>query len=255
VRNLKDERYLVEMRGITKRFGKVEALKKVDFNVNYGEIIGLVGDNGAGKSTLIKILVGLFPPDEGEIYFEGRQVRFKSPQESRSLGIEVVYQDLALVDSLSIARNFFLGTEPLRKIGPLKFLDEKRMNKEVEAVVRNVGITLRSPSEFVSILSGGERQAIVIGKAIHFSKKLLVLDEPTANLSVKEATKVLDLIKELRERNISVIFITHNIYHVYPVADRFVILDKGIKIGEVYKKDVTPEDIIEIIKRGFIKKL
>jgi simple sugar transport system ATP-binding protein len=252
---LEDEKYLVEMKGITKRFGKVEALKKVDFNVNYGEVVGLVGDNGAGKSTLIKILVGLFPPDEGEIYFEGKRVRFKSPQESRALGIEVVYQDLALIDSLSIARNFFLGAEPLRKIGPLKFLDEKRMNEVTKEVVRNIGISLRSPSEFVSALSGGERQALVIGKAIHFSKKLLVLDEPTANLSIKEAAKVLDLIKELRGRNISVIFITHNIYHVYPVADRFVILDRGIKIGDIYKKDVTPEDIIEIIKRGSIKKL
>ncbi|RKX56702.1 MAG: sugar ABC transporter ATP-binding protein [Thermotoga sp.] len=239
--------YLVEMRGIKKSFGRVQALKGVDFHVRKQEIVGLLGDNGAGKSTLIKILVGYHQPDEGEIYFEGKRVFFKSPWDSRKVGIETVYQDLALVNLMPIWRNFFLGREIIRKIGPVKILDVGKMKKIAREVLRDIGIFIRSADETVAFLSGGERQAVAIARAIHFGAKLLILDEPTASLSVGETRKVLEHILEAKKRGISVIFITHNIYHVYEVADRLVLLEKGEKIGDYDKKDVTPEKVMDII--------
>jgi simple sugar transport system ATP-binding protein len=245
---------LAKMVNIEKYFGAVQALKKVNIEVRSGEILGLLGDNGAGKSTLIKILAGVFPPDGGEIFFEGGRVNFSSPKDARAMGIETVHQALSLVDIMSISRNFFLGREPTRKIGPIHLLDRKKMNEECEKAVTGLGVRVRSPNEFVSILSGGERQAISIGRAMHFKVKLLILDEPLAALSVRETREVLRQVEKARESGVSVIFITHNVYHVYPVAERFVMLDKGIKIGEVYKKDASPEDIIEIIATGKMSK-
>jgi len=239
--------YLVEMRGIKKSFGRVQALKGVDFHVKRQEIVGLLGDNGAGKSTLIKILVGYHQPDEGEIYFEGKKVFFRSPWDSRKVGIETVYQDLALVNLMPIWRNFFLGREIIRRIGPVKVLDVRKMKKIAREVLKDVGIFIRSPDETVAFLSGGERQAVAIARAIHFGAKLLILDEPTAALSVGETRKVLEHILEAKKQGISVIFITHNIYHVYEVADRLVLLEKGEKIGDYDKKDVTPEKVMDII--------
>jgi simple sugar transport system ATP-binding protein len=242
--------YLINMVNISKSFGKVQALKNVNFAVNYSEVVGLLGDNGAGKSTLLKILVGFYKPDKGEIYFEGEKVSFSSPLEARLRGIEIVYQDFALVNLMSIARNFFLAREPIRKLGPFQFLDKERMNKESERVLKEIGVNIRSTEETVSYLSGGERQAVTIGRALFFGVKLLALDEPTANLSIKEASKVLDIIEQAKNQGISVIFITHNVYHVYPVADRFVVLDHGIKIAEYNREEVSPEDIVETIKEG-----
>ena len=239
--------YLVEMRGIKKSFGRVQALKGVDFHVKRQEIVGLLGDNGAGKSTLIKILVGYHQPDEGEIYFEGKKVFFRSPWDSRKVGIETVYQDLALVNLMPIWRNFFLGREIIRRIGPVKVLDVRKMKKIAREVLKDVGIFIRSPDETVAFLSGGERQAVAIARAIHFGAKLLILDEPTAALSVGETRKVLEHILEAKKQGISVIFITHNIYHVYEVADRLVLLEKGEKIGDYDKKAVTPEKVMDII--------
>jgi len=241
---------LAKMVNIEKYFGAAQALKKVSIEIKSGEILGLLGDNGAGKSTLIKILAGVFPPDRGEIFFEGEQVYFSSPRDARTRGIETVHQALSLVDIMSISRNFFLGREPTKKIGPIHLLDRKKMNEECKKAVTRLGVRVRSPNEFVSILSGGERQAISIGRAMHFKVKLLILDEPLAALSVRETREVLRQVEKVRESGVSVIFITHNIYHVYPVAERFVMLDRGIKIGEVYKKDASPEDIIEIIATG-----
>ena len=245
---------LAKMINIEKNFGAVQALKKVNVEVRHGEILGLLGDNGAGKSTLIKILAGVFSPDVGKIFFEGRQVNFSSPKDSRALGIETVHQALSLVNVMSISRNFFLGREPTRKIGPIYLLDRKKMDEECEKAVTGIGVRVRSPYEFVSILSGGERQAISIGRAMHFKVKLLILDEPLTALSVRETKEVLRQVEKARESGVSVIFITHNVYHVYPVAERFVMLDKGVKIGEVYKKDASPEDIIEIIATGKMSK-
>ncbi len=245
---------LAKMVDIEKNFRAVQALKKVNLEIQPGEILGLLGDNGAGKSTLIKVLAGVFPPDGGKIFFEGEQVSFSSPKVARAMGIETVHQALSLVDIMSISRNFFLGREPTRRIGPIHLLDKKKMNEECEKTVTGLGVRVRSPNEFVSILSGGERQAISIGRAMHFKVKLLILDEPLAALSVRETREVLRQVEKARESGVSVIFITHNVYHVYPVAERFVMLDRGIKIGEVYKKDASPEDIIEIIATGKMSK-
>jgi len=246
---------LVKMVNIDKNFGAVQALKKVNVEIQSGEILGLLGDNGAGKSTLIKILAGVFPPDGGEIFFDSERVNFSSPKDARAMGIETVHQALSLVDVMSISRNFFLGREPTKKIGPMYFLDRKKMDEECEKAVTGLGVRVRAPSEFVSILSGGERQAISIGRAMHFKVRLLILDEPLTALSVRETKEVLRQVEKVREAGVSVIFITHNVYHVYPVAERFVMLDRGIKIGEVYKKDSSPEDIIEIIATGKMSKI
>lgn len=246
-----ENNFLVKMVGINKCFGIVEALKDVDFNVKRQEVVGLVGDNGAGKSTLIKILTGVCPPDRGEIYFEGKKENIDSPKKARDMGIETVYQNLALIDLLSISRNFFLGREPTKKFaGFCNFLDKKKIDEISERALKNVGIKVRDVDEEVSILSGGERQAVSIGRAIYFGAKLLVLDEPTAALSIKESHKVLDYVTSAKERGLSVIFITHNIYHVYSVADRFAILEHGEKLGDFNKDEVSAEDIIEIIRTG-----
>lgn len=241
--------FLVEMKNISKEFGKVKALNGVNFSVGPQEVVGLLGDNGAGKSTLIKVLVGLYPPDQGEIYFEGERAHFASPQDARAIGIETVYQDLALVPLMSISRNFSLGREPVRKIGPFRFLHKRAMDETCHQMLDQIGIGVRSPSESVEFLSGGERQAISIGRAIYFGAKLLVLDEPTAALSIKETNKVLDYVLQAREKGLSVIYITHNIYHVFPIANRFTILDRGIKLADFNKADITPEKIIAIISK------
>lgn len=242
---------LVRMVNISKNFGTVQALKNVDFDVGYQEVMGLVGDNGAGKSTLIKILTGVFPPDTGEIYFEGKKVEIRSPKEARDLGIETVYQDLALIPLMSISRNFFLGREPVVQVGPFRFMDKRKMDATVKKVLSEIGINVRSPEEPVAILSGGERQSVAIGRALHFGAKLLILDEPTSALSVRETHKVLDFILEAKERGLSIIFITHNIYHVYSVADRFTILEHGRKVATFKRTEVSAQDIIEIIRSGY----
>jgi simple sugar transport system ATP-binding protein len=248
---MKKEKLLVEMKGISKRFGSVQALKNVDFSVKYNEVIGLVGDNGAGKSTLIKILTGVFPSTEGEYYFEGKKSVIDSPGRARDFGIETVYQNLALIDLMSISRNFFLGREPVKKFaGLIPFLDKENINKVTHKALDEVGIKVRSVDEEVSFLSGGERQAVAIGRAIYFGAKLLVLDEPTAALSIKESQKVLDYVLGAKNRGLSVIFITHNIYHVYSVADRFTILEHGEKLGDFRKDEVCTEDLIEVIRSG-----
>jgi simple sugar transport system ATP-binding protein len=241
---------LMKMVNISKRFGKVQALKDVSAIVQHNEILGLLGDNGAGKSTLIKVLSGVFPPDEGELYFEGKRVNFSSPRQARRMGIETVHQTLSLIGIMSISRNFFLGREPITWRRPIAILDRRKMDKECKKAVGGIGVKVRSPDESVSILSGGERQAVSIGRAMYFGAKLLLLDEPLASLSVREIKVVHEQIKRANESGASAIYITHNVYHVYPIAHRFVILDRGIKIAEIEKKDMKPEDIIEVIASG-----
>lgn len=248
---MKNTKNLIEMKGIFKHFGTVTALKNVNFHIQNNEIVGLVGDNGAGKSTLIKILTGVFSPDSGEIFFEGEKIKLSSPKIARDLGIETVHQNLALIDLMSIARNFFLGREPVRKLGGvINVLNKNKIEDVTKEVLTEIGINVRSVDEEVSILSGGERQSVAIGRAIHFGAKLLVLDEPTAALSIKESQKVLDYVLEARDRGLSVIFITHNIYHVYSVADRFTILEHGEKLGDFKKDEVCTDDLIEVIRSG-----
>ncbi len=238
---------LIELRGIVKRFGAVTALKGVDFHIDHGEVVGLVGDNGAGKSTLAKIIVGYYKPDEGEIYYEGERIEIKSPAHARRLGIEIVYQDMALAPYMSVWRNLFLSREVVKRIGPIRILDKRRMREMARSFLAEIGVRRRDPDAPIGKLSGGERQSIAIARAVFFDAKLVVLDEPTSALSIKETERVLDLIREMSRRGIASILISHNIYHVYNVADRIVVLDHGRKVLDVEKDRVTPEDIIDVI--------
>jgi simple sugar transport system ATP-binding protein len=243
---------LVDMRGIVKQFGSVEALRGVDFRVDKQEIVGLLGDNGAGKSTLIKILTGVHTPTRGQIYFEGQPVSIDSPAAARSIGIETVYQDLALVPLMSIARNFWLGQEIVHRYGPLKVLDKKKMSETAKEALLDIGIRIRSADEPVGMMSGGERQSIAIGRAVYFGKKLLILDEPTSALSVKQTGEVLNYTRRAKERGMSVIFITHNIAHVHEVADRFTIIRGGRKVGDFYKHEVSEMEVANMVMSGAV---
>jgi simple sugar transport system ATP-binding protein len=240
------------MRDIHMHFGSVRALRGIDITINKQEIVGLLGDNGAGKSTLIKVLTGYHTPTRGEIYFEGNQVNISSPHVARSLGIETVYQDLALVPLMSIARNFWLGQEITRQVGPVQLLDHKRMASETSAALADVGIHIRDAGEAVGMMSGGERQSIAIGRAVYFGKKLLILDEPTSALSVGETAKVLDYTHKAKEKGMSVIFITHNISQVHAVADRFTIISRGRKLGDFTKDDVSEEEVAQMVMSGVV---
>lgn len=244
--------YLLEARGLSKRFGHVTALRHVDFRAGHREIVGLLGDNGAGKSTLIKILNGYYRPDAGEIHWEGRPVRLRSPRQAQELGISVAYQDLAVVDLMNIHRNMFLGREDqvCTRFGPIRIFHPAKARAHAETVLREIGIHVRDTREPVMNLSGGERQSIAIARAVHFSAKLLILDEPTSQLSVKETAKVLRYIEEARDRGVSVIFITHNVRHVYSVADRFTVLSHGESIGEFQSNEVSEEEIADLIVQG-----
>jgi simple sugar transport system ATP-binding protein len=241
---------LVEMRDIVKTFGTINVLRGIDFQVDRHEIVGLLGDNGAGKSTLIKILTGVHTPTSGQIYFEGQAVSINSPQDARNVGIETVYQDLALVPLMSITRNFWLGQEITRQLGPFAVLDKDAMAERTRQALLDIGIHIRNPDEAVGSLSGGERQSIAIGRAVYFGKKLLILDEPTSALSVGETAKVLEYTKAAKERGMSVIFISHNIGHVHKVADRFTIISHGQKVGDFRKEEVSELEVAGMVMTG-----
>lgn len=239
---------LYELEGISKSFGHVEALKDVDMQIFKGEIIGLVGDNGAGKSTLIKILSGIYSSDGGSITFDGKQVRISNYRDSQSLGIATIYQDRALVDTVSIYRNIFMGNELLT---PYHFLDKKKMRREADRVLNeSISIGIESSNQLVGDLSGGQKQAVAIARAIYFRARLLLLDEPTNALSVKESQQVMKFVKDLREEGISSIFVTHNLLHVYTIADRFVILSHGEKVGDFRKEEITMDQLEHMIVTG-----
>ena len=238
---------LLKMEGIHKWFGKVHALNGVDFEVKKGEVVGLVGDNGAGKSTLIKVISGYHRANEGKIFWGGEEVKISSPKDSRALGVETLYQEQALAPHLSIARNVFMGREPSSRLG---FMDKQTMNTESMEALASIGLHLRSPDVMVSTLSGGERQGVAIARAIHFEAKLVILDEPTIALSVKEVQEVLDFVQELKGKGIAVIIIAHNLYHVYSVADRIVVIAHGQELVNMQTKDTTVDYISKIIVRG-----
>ncbi len=238
---------LVWMENISRKFGTITALQDVNFGVEPGEVRALLGDNGAGKSTLIKVLMGVYPPTTGQIYFQGQPVTIGSPYQARSIGIEAVYQDLALIDLMSIARNFFLGREMVKKVGPVGFLDMRKMNEICRSSLHDIGIEIRSASERVGSLSGGERQSIAIGRGVYFGAKVLILDEPTSALSVAETRKVLSYIDNARERNLAVIFITHNVHHVYLVADSYTVIRQGRHVGTYFKGELSEDDIADLI--------
>lgn len=242
---------LVEFKQVSKFFGSVIALKDVSFKVYAGGIVCcLLGDNGAGKSTLIKILSGVHKPDEGDIYMQGKRVAFDSPREALDMGIGVVYQDLALIPLMSVTRNFFMGREPTKRIGPLRVLDIETANEVAQEKMADIGIKIRDPNQAVGTMSGGERQCLAIARAIHFGAKVLILDEPTAALGVKQSSLVLKFVARARKRGIGVILITHNVHHAYPLADNFTILNRGHSLGFFDKKKVSREKILEMMAGG-----
>jgi len=237
---------ILELKGICKYFGGIHALENVDFVVFPKEIVAIVGDNGAGKSTLIKIIAGVHAPTAGEIYMQGKPVEIASPIQARELGIETVYQELALIETRDVPSNFFLGREPtLGKMGI--FIDRKRMVDETVNTLNSLGIKLPSLSTMVRYLSGGQRQSLAIGRIMPWGGKIIIMDEPTAALGVKESRKVLDLVLKLKEKECSVIVISHNMRHVFNVADRIVVLRGGVKVGERIKNQTTPDEIVKLI--------
>jgi len=239
---------IIKCERLNKWYGSIQALKDVSIDIKKGEAVGLVGDNGAGKSTFIKILSGVHKADSGEIYFNGNLVKIKDAKDSMKLGIETIYQDSALAPTLSIARNLFVGREPLTyKLGSFGLLDRKKMAKESLEAIKRVELDLRSGDEVVENLSGGERQGVVIARALYFRTKVLIMDEPTNHLSVKETDKVLRWIEKLKAEGTTCIFITHNLHHVYPVSDRLVVFARGEKIADVQKKDTSIQDLTKMI--------
>lgn len=238
---------LVKLVNIHKWFGRVCALEGVDLSVDYNEIVGLLGDNGAGKSTLIKILSGVYSPDKGEIRWQGEKINFSSPKNSIKLGIETIHQEVALIDRMNVMRNIFIGREPVIRLGPMGWLNMKKMARESMKALEKVALYLRSPEALVEELSGGQRQGIAIARAMYFKPKLLVLDEPTNNLSVKESKRVLRFVTEMKAQGVSSIFISHNLYNVYPIADKIVILRHGKKVGEFKKEETSIDDLTEMI--------
>lgn len=242
---------IVEMRGITKRFGRIEALTDVDLTVHEGTVLGLLGDNGAGKSTLIKILVGLHDPTGGTIRVRGEQVAFDSPRDAKRHGIETVYQDLALVDERSVAENVFLGRY-LKKslLGPLSIVDYDRMRSEADRLLSERLDLQLDPTARVEFLSGGERQAVAIGRALVTDPDIVILDEPTSALSADAAERVRSLIGTLREEGITVVMISHGLNEVFGVTDRLVVLHNGRRVGAVDADAVSKNDIVRMMVDG-----
>jgi simple sugar transport system ATP-binding protein len=241
---------LLEVRDISKYFGNVIALKDVSTVVNAGQVTCILGDNGAGKSTLIKILSGVHEHSEGELLVEGEPTKFSSPRNAKDAGIATVFQDLATVPLMAIWRNFFLGSEPTIGIGPLRRIDIKRAKRVMHDEMAKMGIDVRDPDQMVGTLSGGERQAVAIARAVYFGAKLLILDEPTSALGVKQSGVVLRYIVQARDRGLGVIFITHNPHHAWPVGDRFVVLNRGKMLGAWDKGGISRDELVKMMAGG-----
>ncbi len=241
---------LVEARNLTKYFGNVIAIKDISLTVRAGEVVCLLGDNGAGKSTLIKTLSGVHPPDEGQILLDGKEVHLQSPRDALHRGIATVYQDLAMCPLMSVSRNFFLGNEPTRGWGPFKRYDAPTADKISREELHRMGIDLRDTTQAVGTLSGGERQSVAIARAVHFGAKVVILDEPTSALGVKEAAIVLRYIVAAQASGLGIILITHNVNHAYPVGERFVILDRGQQVGTFEKEELPREELLKLMGGG-----
>ncbi len=243
---------IISLRGITKHFGGVYAIRDVDLDIYCGEILALIGDNGAGKSTLIKVISGAYGADAGEILIDGRRARIESPRDAKRYNIETIYQDLALMDNLDIAPNIFIGREILRQgVGRLfKILDYGRMVEETRKILDRLNVKIPDLKKRVFFLSGGQRQSVAISKAIYFNARVIIMDEPTAALGVEETDKVYCLIRELKKNNIAVILISHNINEVFGLADRFVVLKTGRIVGVRKKQETTLEEILKLIITG-----
>ncbi len=241
---------LLELENISKFYGNIIALTGVTTSVNAGEVTCVLGDNGAGKSTFIKIIAGAHQQSEGTLRVEGDEVMFDSPRDALALGIATVYQDLAVVPLMSVWRNFFLGAEPTRGWGPFQRLDQAKASSIAREEMAKMGIDIRDTEQAVGTLSGGERQSVAIARAAYFGAKVLILDEPTSALGVKQSGVVLRYILEARNRGLGVIFITHNPNHAWPVGDRFLILNRGRSMGNFAKEEITRDELIMMMAGG-----
>ena len=235
---------VLEAKSVSKFFGTITALQSVDLHLNKGEVLGVVGDNGAGKSTLMKVLSGLYKPSEGSLFFDQEKVTLNSPRDSQNLGLEMVYQDLALAGNLPIGDNIFLGREPTRKVGPFNFLDHKKRKQLTEEHLAKLKINVKSADQKVEELSGGQRQAVAIARATAFNAKIVLMDEPTAALAVKEVGKVLDLILNLKKLGVSVIVISHRMDDIFTVCDRVMALFQGTNFAESELKNTSRDEVI-----------
>jgi D-xylose transport system ATP-binding protein len=251
--NVSNKDPILELRGVSKSFGAVQALYQVDFHVAPGQVMALVGDNGAGKSTLIKCIAGIYPIDEGEILFDGQPVTIHGPKDSAKLGIEVVYQDLALADNLDVVQNMFLGRE---EVTPLRRLDETAMEKRASDTLASLSVTtIRSVRQTVAGLSGGQRQSVAVAKAVMWNSKVVILDEPTAALGVAQTRQVLDLVRRLGEQGLAVVLISHNLHDIFEVADTITVLRLGQNVAEYKRTEVTQTQVVEAITAGALSKV
>ena len=241
---------ILQMKNIEKHFGPVIALAGVSVDLFPGECHCLLGDNGAGKSTFIKTMSGVYKPTKGEILFEGRPLQFADPRDAIAAGIATVHQHLAMIPLMSVARNFFMGNEPLRKVGPMKFFDHDFANTVTMEEMRRMGINLRGPDQAVGTLSGGERQTVAIARAVYFGAKVLILDEPTSALGVRQTANVLATISKVRKQGVSVVLITHNVRHAMAVGDRFTVLNRGKTMGTAIRGQIAPEELQDLMAGG-----
>lgn len=241
---------IIEVRNLVKHFGPVIALNGVSLSVEPGQVHCLLGDNGAGKSTLIKTLSGVHKPTSGEFFVEGKQVVFNSPRDALDHGIATVYQDLAMIPLMSVMRNFFLGREPTRGIGPVRWFDTQFAEDVTREEMKKIGIDVRDPQQAVGTLSGGERQCVAIARAVYFGAKVLILDEPTSALGVRQTAMVLKYINLVRERGLGVIFITHNVRHAHAVGDKFTVLNRGATLGTRTRSDVDMDELQSLMAGG-----
>lgn len=241
---------IIQMKNIEKHFGSVIALNGVTIDFYPGEVHCLLGDNGAGKSTFIKTMSGVHKPTSGEIMFEGQPMHFEDPRDSISAGIATVYQDLAMIPLMSVSRNFFMGNEPIKKIAGIPFFDHELANETTMAEMSAMGINLRGPDQAVGTLSGGERQTVAIARAVHFGAKVLILDEPTSALGVRQTANVLATVDKVRKQGIAVVFITHNVRHAMAVGDRFTVLNRGKTYGTAARGEITHEKLQDLMAGG-----
>ena len=241
---------LIRVADVSKFFGSVIALQDISLTVSAGEVMCLLGDNGAGKSTLIKTLSGVHKPSKGRLEVEGRAVSFNSPKDALDAGIATVHQHLAIQPLMSVTRNFFMGREPTKGWGPFRTFDIAFAERTVREEMLKMGIDVRDPSQAVGTMSGGERQCVAIARAVYFGAKVLILDEPTSALGVKQAGVVLRYIAQAKTKGLAVVFITHNVHHAYPVADAFTILKRGRSYGTFRKTEVTREQVLEMMAGG-----
>ena len=241
---------IIQMKNIEKHFGSVIALAGVSVDVFPGECHCLLGDNGAGKSPFIKTMSGVHKPTKGEIIFEGQPLDFANPRDAIAAGIATVHQHLAMIPLMSVSRNFFMGNEPIKKVAGIPLFDHDYANQVTMDEMRKMGINLRGPDQAVGTLSGGERQTVAIARAVHFGAKVLILDEPTSALGVRQTSNVLATIDKVRKQNIAVVFITHNVRHAMAVGDRFTVLNRGQTLGTAQRGEITPEELQDLMAGG-----